>query len=152
MDDDFYAEPGTKTELANEAEDGSSVAISEYLYDLNPKETTTSMHIKNTMNMYAEERGLDISYYSRWIPFYSVSSIYDAIEDNIPVELFGNFTYVFNDDIDSGGSTGNHAVVAYGARFTGTGSYYWRCHLGWRGYGDVEINSGVIGSVYYFDV
>lgn len=138
MDNKFYGIESTRSDGLK----GYSSSIGQYLYDLHPKDSTTSMHIKETMNIYAEERGLNIDYYSRWTPFYSNVTIRNAIFKDIPVELFGNFKYGDNQ------STGDHAMVAYGAIFDNR--YYWRCHLGWRTYSDVIITGGVIGSVYYF--
>ena len=105
MDNKYYQDPSTKTGLKNGSE-----SISKLLYDSNPKDSTTSMHIKTVMKDYAKSRNISISYTSRWTPFFTVTTISDALKNDTPVELFGTFKYEINDTTKS---TGNHAIVAY---------------------------------------
>lgn len=138
-------------------------SIGKYLYDLHPKDSTTSMHIKETMNIYVETRNaqipgkapISITYSSRYTPFYSANTIFNTIGHNTPVILFGNFSYSYHIGDSEKYSTGNHALVAYGVEYYGSSGYYWRCHLGWDwegAFSDVFIVSGMIGSLYYFDL
>lgn len=151
MDNRFFGDDA-KTFLC-----GNSDSIGKYLYDLHPKESTTSMHIKETMNIYVEERNkflpsnqqLKFDYYSRWTPFYSNGAIAEAILNNNPVILFGGFDYAESAGGVQIGSIGSHAIVCYGAQKVS--KYYWRCHLGRSDKSDVYIVDGTIGSVYYFE-
>ncbi len=143
MDDKYYNEGNYKQGLCND-----EYSISKYLYDLNPKSSTTSKHIKTVMKQYATLRNVSIDYTSRWVPFFTKNMILDAIKNDRPVELFGNYDYITNtSDKDVNG----HAIVAYGAKVEGQ-TYKYRCHFGWSGCSDVTITSYVIGSIFYFNV
>ncbi|NCC55956.1 MAG: hypothetical protein EOM11_10865, partial [Erysipelotrichia bacterium] len=62
----------------------------EYLYDLDPKDGTTSVHIHNVMQQYSNERNLTYDHTSRYKPFYTIATITNAIDRNTPVEVFGS--------------------------------------------------------------
>lgn len=136
------------------------IPLGEYLYNLHPQDSTTSMHIKETMNLFVEKRNSEfkngeyfkIDYYSKWTPFYSNGAIAEAVKNNHPVILFGGYDYASSPDDSNIHSVGNHAIVCYGA--IKTNKYYWRCHLGYNGanQADVYVVDGTIGSVYYFEI
>lgn len=146
MDNKYYQDPSAKTGLKNGSE-----SISKLLYDSNPKDSTTSMHIKTVMKDYAKSRNISISYTSRWTPFFTVTTISDALKNDTPVELFGTFKYEINDTTKS---TGNHAIVAYEMGYVpsmGSSTYGYKCHLGWSNYGEVVITSYTLGSIFFFN-
>lgn len=146
MDDSYYNTLPGKFGLKN-----GTNGIGEHLYSLNPKSGTTSYSVQDTMNKYIKERNVTLKkQYCTFTPFYSNNDLFNAINNDIPVELFGNFGYSY-DGTDEDGTANNHAIVAYGCDKLG-GKYYWRCHLGWSSYGDVFIVSGMIGTIYYFDI
>ncbi len=143
MDDKFYENSDYKQGLRSKEN-----SISKYLYDLNPKSSTTSKHIKTVMKQYASIRNVSIDYTSRWVPFFTENMILEAIKNDTPVELFGNYDFIDNvSDKDVNG----HAIVAYGAKVEGKTCKY-RCHFGWSGRSDVTITSCVIGSIFYFNM
>lgn len=124
MDDKYYENSSTKTGLKNYDD-----SISKYLYDLNPKDSTTSKHIKTVLKQYAKEKNVSVDYISRWTPFFSMNDIIDEIKNDNPVEVFGNFKY---ESSTSSGKTGNHAIVVYELDYKDLISREFKCHLGWR--------------------
>jgi len=143
MDDIFWTDT-TKTGL-----NSGNESLSKYLYDLDPKDGTTSVHIHNVMQQYSSERNLSYNHTSRYKPFYTIATVTNAIDRNTPVEVFGS--------LDSPSSKGdvNHAVVVYGYKTYKNflGIVYkadYTAHFGWSGYNSVVI-TGIIGSIYFFE-
>ncbi len=140
--------------------DKGYIPVGEYLYNLHPKNSTTSTHIKETMNIFVEKRNSEfrngeyfkIDYYSKWTPFYSNNAIVEALKNNNPVILFGGYDFSTEPNGALVESIGSHAIVCYGA--VKTNKYYWRCHTGWNksGHSDYYVIDGTIGSVYYFKI
>ncbi len=159
MQNKFYVDSINRIGLHNDYYTTvNNKSISNYIYNLHPKDGTTSMHIKETMNIYVEERNkqlnsnsqMKIKWSSLWRPFISNHSIWSPIKNNCPIILFGNHEYEDNNQVTI--KEKNHAVVAYGAKLTVNGNYYWRCHFGWEsGPYDVFVTGGIIGSIYHFD-
>lgn len=143
MDDKYWYNP-EKTALKS-FED----SLSQYLYDLDPKDGTTSVHIHNVMKKYSEERNLSYDHTSRYKPFYTIETVMNAIDRNTPVEAFGNL----GNPLGSGSVS--HAVVIYKYRskINFLGIAYdadYTCHFGWYGYNEVVL-TGTIGSIYFFE-
>lgn len=65
---------------------------------------------------------------------------------NHPVILCGSFKVKNVQPETRASDNGGHCVVAYGRQ--GTKNYI--VHYGWKGYGKVYLNSGVIGSSAQF--
>ena len=130
-----------------------SFSLSYYLYCLDPKDGTTAIDIANVIKIYAEEQNLSYTDFCRLFLFFNDNTINEALENDIPVELFVNgFTYV-DDKTGEIKTLGNHAVVAYSSQFIVDDLYgarnIYTVHLGWGGYGNVTIDQGLIGSIYY---
>lgn len=142
IDDKYYENYSTKTGLKNYDD-----SISKYLYDLNPKDSTTSKHIKTVLKQYAKEKNVSVDYISRWTPFFSTNDILDKIKNDNPVELFGNFKY---ESSTSSGNTGIHAIVAYELDCKDLDSWEFKCHLCWGWRNEVVVTEYVIGSIFSF--
>jgi len=142
--DDIYWTDTNKTGLKSNNE-----SLSKYLYDLDPKDGTTSVHIHNVMQQYSNERNLTYDHTSRYKPFYTIATITNAIDRNTPVEVFGSL----GNPSSKGGI--NHAVVVYKYKTYKNflGIVYkadYTVHFGWSGYNSVVI-TGTIGSIYFFE-
>lgn len=144
MDDKYYHDPLTKTGLKN-----GDDSISKLLYDSNPKDSTTSKHIKTVLKDYAKSKEVSVDYISRWTPFFSFNDILKQIKNDNPVELFGTFSYE-NSSNSKTESTGAHALVAYEFDVLNLDSWQIKCHLGWKNYNEVIISGYVIGSIFSF--
>lgn len=142
MDDSFWSNSG-KTLLKS----GDS-SLTKYLFNLDPKASTTSMHIHSVMKQYAKKRRVSVSHTSLYWGFFNDSTVRKKIDRNVPVELFGNMLNVKDYD-----SKINHTVVAFEyRRSTGflTDKTSYTVHYGWEGYSSVVINI-TIGSMYCFE-
>lgn len=124
----------------------SETVISKKLYDLAPKDSTTAIHISDVCKLYLAEVGLTAEHTCRVKPLFTEAAVRNLIDDNVPVILFGNLPYQYQD--------GNcmHAVVAYG--YSADKSSF-IVHYGWEGthcYTDVKVNIGYfgLGSIYAF--
>lgn len=149
--DDVYWEDDDKNLLNSVNTAGITVSaanvISKKLYDLDPKDSTTAIHIHDVSEKYLDEVGLSANHTSRVKPFFTESTVRSHIDDGIPVILFGNVPYQYKD------GTCNHAVVAYGYS-ADEDSFI--VHYGWENnyYPDVKIDLGYfsLGSIYAFEL
>lgn len=133
--------------------------ISQKLYELDPKDSTTSMHIHDVAKQYLSEVGKSANHTSRWKPFFTEGTVRNLIDAGNPVILFGsvpsNPTTVSTSSViaSSEGDSSNHAVVAYGYSADKT---KFIVHYGWESsyYPDVKIDLGYfsLGSIYSFDL
>lgn len=124
-------------------------SFSRYLYDLDPKDSTTSVHIHNVSEQYLELRNItNIDHTSRYWGFFTAATIKGILDNGYPVELFGSLAdppgYTYGD-----GSKSGHAVVAYA--YTVDSSTNYICHYGWTGYTEVTI-VGTLGSIYAMEI
>ena len=151
MNDSYWEDPANKTLLNSKNTSGLTISadtvISKKLYDLDPKDSTTAIHIHDVSEKYLDEVGLTADHTSRVKPFFTESTVRNHIDDDIPVILFGNVPYQYKD-----GSC-NHAVVAYGYS-ADKDSFI--VHYGWESsyYPDVKIDLGYfsLGSIYAFEL
>lgn len=149
--DNVYWEDNTKTLLNSSNTTGitpsAANVISKKLYDLDPKDSTTAIHIHDVSEEYLDEVGLLANHTSRVKPFFTEGTVRNHIDDGIPVILFGNVPYQYQD------GTCNHAVVAYGYS-ADKDSFI--VHYGWESsyYPDVKIDLGYfsLGSIYAFEL
>lgn len=134
--------------------------ISQKLYDLDPKDSTTSMHIHSVAKKYLSEVGKSAKHTAPWKPFFTEETVRKLIDAGNPVILFGNLP----DDPTTSGTidthtsssdkaTSNHAVVAYGYSQDKT---KFIVHYGWESvyYPDARIDLGYfsLGSIYSFEL
>ena len=137
MDDKYWVD-STKTLLKN-----NENSFTKYLYDLDPKSSTTSMHIHNVSKKYLNEKGItNIKHTSRYWGFFTKKTIKNLINDGYPVILFGNL----EDPPGYTGKKGGHAVVAY--QYS---ENEFVCHYGWNNCTEVTI-VGTLGSIYAMEV
>ena len=137
MDDKYWVD-STKTLLKN-----NENSFTKYLYDLDPKSSTTSMHIHNVSKKYLNEKGItNIKHTIRYWGFFTNKTIKNLINDGYPVILFGNL----EDPPGYTGKKGGHAVVAY--QYSGN---EFVCHYGWNDCTEVTI-VGTLGSIYAMEV
>lgn len=134
--------------------------ISQKLYELDPKDSTTSMHIHDVAKKYLDEVGKSADHTSRWKPFFTEGTVRNLIDDGNPVILFGSVpsnpttASALNMTISSSeGDSSNHAVVAYGYSSDET---KFIVHYGWENsyYPDARIDLGYfsLGSIYTFEL
>ncbi len=139
MDDSYWTD-SSKTSLKS-----SENSFTKYLYDLDPKDSTTCIHIHSVSKQYLSKKGIsDISHTSRVWGFFTKSTIKNLIDDGYPVELFGNLEDPPN--YNGSGKKGGHAVIAY--QYSGNDFI---CHYGWENYTEVTI-VGTLGSIYAMEV
>lgn len=165
-DDDLLADAYWETNSILNSQNTSGITvsannvISKKLYDLDPKDSTTSMHIHNVAKKYFAQVGVSVNHTSRWKPFFTEGTVRNLIDDDNPVILFGSVpdnpttTSVMNvTPMSSEGDSSNHAVVAYG--YSSDKSKF-IVHYGWESsyYPDARIDLGYfgLGSIYSFDV
>lgn len=150
MNDDYW-ENSAKTKLGSVSTYGEGVTannvISKKLYDLDPKSSTTAIHIHDVCEKYLKEVGLSADHTSRVKPFFTESTVRKLIDKDVPVILFGSVPYQYKD------GNCNHAVVAYGYS-ADKDSFI--VHYGWEYsyYPDVKIDLGYfsLGSIYAFEL
>lgn len=146
MDDSFYNSSLSKSGLK-----GNENSIGEYLYNMMPKNGTCGWDMPELMSSYSKERNVTLTTNTWKLIFtFTNQGLCNLLEDNIPIELFGIFSYSYDGSLNNG-YVENHAIVAYGCDVIG-GKYYFKCHLGWEGYSNLYITSSTIGTIYYFDV
>lgn len=139
MDDQYWTN-STKTQLKN-----NDSSFTKYLYDLDPKDTTTSIHIHSVSKQYLSLKGItDIDHTDRYWGFFTKSTIKGILDNGYPVELFGSLEDPPN--YSGTGKKSGHAVVAY--QYSGNDFI---CHYGWNGYAEVTI-VGTLGSIYAMEV
>ena len=137
MDDKYWVD-STKTLLKNNED-----SFTKYLYDLDPKSSTTSMHIHNVSKKYLKQKGItNIDHTSKYWGFFTKNTIKNLIKDGYPVILFGKL----EDPPGYNGKKGGHAVVAY--QYSGNDFV---CHYGWDDCTEVTI-VGTLGSIYAMEV
>ena len=123
-------------------------SFTKYLHDLDPKETTTSVHINSVSNQYLEEKNISgIDHTNRIWGFFTSGTIKGILDDGYPVELFGSLADP--PGYDGEGKKSGHAVVAY-QYIEDSGTQY-VCHYGWNGYSNVTIQ-GTLGSIYAMEL
>lgn len=164
MDNKYWENENTKTTFKSKNTSGITVnadtVISKKLYDLSPKDSTTSMHIHDVAKMYLSEVGKSANHTSRWKPFFTESTVRGLIDEDNPVILFSiapeNPTKASSQSAvvaSSGDETTKHAIIAYG--YTGDKEKF-IVHYGWENsfYPDAEIDLGYfdLGSIYTFDL
>lgn len=141
MDDDYYYHYNGK-KLKSE--------LTEYLIeigkDLDYGNNTTSVAIHYTMKEYLKREGIrgNIDHTSRYVPFFTSTTIALLLEKEQPVIIFGN---LYSPDKDK---FINHAVLAYGYKATLNGSdmtFEFIAHFGYNDFPKVTI-MGVYGSIY----
>lgn len=136
MDDTYWKNSG-KTLLK-----GGNESFSAYLYHLDPKDTTTSMHIHSVSKKYLSQKGIsNIDHTSRYYPAFTDGTVTGIIDDGYPVEVFGMFVS------PSSQKTIAHAVVAYKYTNYVVTPMELTCHFGYNNYSEV-ILTGVMGSIY----
>lgn len=136
MDNKYWAD-GQKSQLKKEDK-----SFSRYLYNLSPKDSTTSMHIHDVSRLYLEKMKInDIDHTSRWYPAFTDYTITAIIDNGYPVEVFGLFMY------PSGQRSDEHAVVVYKYLKVPLNDISAICHFGWDDYTEIEL-SGLMGSIY----
>ena len=139
--DDIYWTDSTKTQLKGENE-----SFTKYLYDLDPKSTTTSVHINSVSKQYLEQKGITgIDHTNRIWGLFTKNTIRDILDNGYPVEIFGSLEDPPNYPYGEGKKAG-HAVVAY--QYSGDDFV---CHYGWNTYTEVTI-VGIFGSIYAMEV
>ena len=139
MDDQYWTN-ASKTQLKN-----NDSSFTKYLYDLDPKDTTTSIHIHSVSKQYLSLKGItDIDHTDRYWGFFTKSTIRGILDNGYPVELFGSLADPPN--YSGTGKKSGHAVVAY--QYSGDDFI---CHYGWNGYAEVTI-VGTLGSIYAMEV
>ena len=139
--DDIYWTDSTKTQLKGENE-----SFTKYLYDLDPKSTTTSVHINSVSKQYLEQKGITgIDHTNRIWGLFTKNTIRDILDNGYPVEIFGSLEDPPNYPYGEGKKAG-HAVVA--DQYSGDDFV---CHYGWNTYTEVTI-VGIFGSIYAMEV
>lgn len=127
-----------------------SAALTQYLLqigkDLGYGNNTTSVAIHYTVKEYLKRRGTtsNTDHTSRYVPFFTSTTIALLLEKNQPVIIFGNLYS------PSDGKHINHAVLAYGYKATLNGSnmsFEFIAHFGYDDYRQVTV-SGAYGSIY----
>ena len=142
MDNQYWAN-SAKTSLKN-----GNDSFTKYLHDLDPKETTTSVHINSVSNQYLDEKNISgIDHTNRIWGLFTSGTIKGILDNGYPVELFGSLADP--PGYDGEGKKSGHAVVAY-QYIEDSGTQY-VCHYGWNGYSNVTIQ-GTLGSIYAMEL
>ena len=151
MDDRYWANP-EKTQLISDHNDEETIAtkeeecsaLSEYLYILEPKDSTTSMHIHKVSRKYLQKRGLEdsVEHTSLYWGLFNNKTMTEFLDSGYPIELFGNL----ENPPEKPGKKGGHAVVAYRYEKSSSG-YKYTCHYGWDEFSEVTIE-GTLASMY----
>ena len=137
MDDKYWIDPRYKMSLQS-----WDLSLTKYLYDLDPKDWTTSMHIHKVCREYLEERNLHnaVDHTSLYWGLFNNSTMKGFLNSGYPIILFGSL------EKPNGQGQVDHAVVAYRYADTDRGVKY-TCHYGWPNYSEVTIE-GILGSMY----
>lgn len=115
-----------------------NTTLSTQMYNLDPKDSTTSLHIEKVSKKYAANKGISIVKHENWLaPFANWTSVANKLNSTgYPVIIFGNYTGV-----------GAHAVVGY---YTPPAKNYIICHMGYNNQ-SYALWEGAIGSYYYLN-
>lgn len=114
-----------------------NTTLSTKMYNLDPKNSTTAIHIEGVSKKYAASRGVSVGHESWLTPVANWNSVANKMNSTgRPVIIFGNYTGV-----------GAHAVVGY---YTPPAKNYIVCHMGYNNQ-SYALWDGVIGSYYYLD-
>lgn len=153
-----YWETSSKNNLKSQNTPNLTVTkdtvFSKKFYSIDPKESTTAIHIhdvsKKYLNPILERIHKKVDHTSRVKPAFTQGTVLKLIDKDNPVILFG---YVPNDPNKPSGSKSTHAVVAYG--YTSDKKklivhYGWESNSYRNAY--IDLSYFQLGSIYTFDL
>lgn len=153
--DDKYLPNQYWTDATKSALKAYDDSFSKYLYELDPKDGTTNIHIHKVSKQYLKNNNItDIKHLSLVLP--TRAHVANCIDAGYPAIIFGNLSHSENIP-SSNRDAGNHAVVAYGYNRSTTDNSIesFVVHYGWSGYSEVTMANtlaNLYGGMYAMQV